>query len=110
MGSHEVVQFRFSVAISITTTAAFLAMTIGVFSPTWFVVQRNGVQISEGPWYTRACPLDSGDCVISTRELIYGLHSDGRGDSGKKMQIYHMTSLLCSSVPSCHKTRLITVI
>ena len=74
---------RFSVAITSLSAVAFLAMTIGVFSPVWIVVERSGIRISEGPWYTRACPLDGGDCVISTRQLIYGSFSDGKGDSGR---------------------------
>lgn len=81
MGLHEVALHRFSFATIIITTIAFLALTIGVFSPAWSVVERNGVRISEGPWYTRACPQSGGDCILSSMEAIYGMHSDGRGDS-----------------------------
>ena len=89
MGLHEASLCRFSVAITILCAVAFLAMTVGVFSPAWIVVIRSGVTISEGPWYTRACPLYGGDCIISTRELIYGSYSDGKGDSGRFAALLH---------------------
>ena len=82
MGLHEKSLCRFSVAILILSAVAFLTVTVGVFSPAWVVVDRSGARISEGPWYTRACPLDGGDCIISTREMIYESYSDGKGDSG----------------------------
>ena len=81
MGLHKVALFRFSIVTIFISVFALVALCIGVFSPAWIVLKRNGVWISEGPWYTMACPDGEGHCILSTREMIYGIHSDGRGDS-----------------------------
>ena len=85
MGLHKVALFRFSIVTIFISVFALVALCIGVFSPAWIVLKRNGVWISEGPWYTMACPDGEGHCILSTREMIYGIHSDGRGDSRKNI-------------------------
>ena len=85
MGLPKVALFRFSIVTIFISVFALVALCIGVFSPAWIVLKRNGVWISEGPWYTMACPDGEGHCILSTREMIYGIHSDGRGDSRKNI-------------------------
>ena len=85
MGLRQVALYQFSIGTIFISVFSTLSLCIGVFSPAWIVVYRKSVRISEGPWYTRACPDEEGDCILSTREAIYGIHSDGRGDSRKIM-------------------------
>ena len=89
MALHQVALYQFSIGTIFISAFATLSLCIGVFSPAWIVVHRKGVRISEGPWYTRACPDEERDCILSTRETIYGIHSDGRGDSRKIMPLFH---------------------
>ena len=78
MASQDDAQKRISILIIITSFTAFIVLSVGVFSPAWLIVEQNGMRISEGPWYTQACLLEGGDCILSTRELIYDMHSNGR--------------------------------